>query len=57
MSFRERAAEDGEILREDEDRAAADHAEASDDPIAGHRFLIHAEIRAAVFDEHVPLFE
>ena len=53
----ERAAEDGEILGEDIDDAAVDRAPAGDDAVAGDLGLLHAEIGAAVLDEHVELFE
>ena len=35
VGFRERAAEDGEVLREDEDQAAVDAAVAGDEAVAG----------------------
>ena len=57
VRLRERAAEDREVLREDEDRAAVDRAVAGDDAVAGHRLAGHVEVGAAVLDEHVPLLE
>ena len=53
----ERAAEDGEVLAEDEDQAAVHRAVAGDHAVAGDALLGHAEIDAAVLDEHVGLFE
>ena len=45
----ERAAEDGEVLGEDEDHAAVDRAPAGDDAVAGDLLaLVHAEIGAAM---------
>ena len=57
MGLRERAAEDGEILAEDEHEAAVDHAVAGDDAVARRPVLLHAEVVAAVLDEHVPFLE
>jgi hypothetical protein len=58
MCLGKRAAEDGEILREDEDRAAVDRAPAGDDAVAGDLLgLVHAEIDAALLHEHVELLE
>ena len=57
MRFRKRAAEHGEILGEDEDRAAVDRAPAGDDAVAGDLGLLHAEIGRAVLDIHVELLE
>src|SRR6185437_4553765 len=57
MGLGERAAEDGEILAEDEDEAAVDRAIAGDDAIARYLLLGHAEIRRAMLDEHVPFLE
>ena len=53
----QRAAEHGEVLGEDEDRAAVDGAPAGDDAVAGDLDLLHAEIARAVLDEHVELLE
>ena len=53
----ERAAEHGEVLAEDEDQAAVDGAMAGDHAVAGDVLLVHAEIDAAMLDEHVPFFE
>ena len=45
MRLRQRAAEHGEILGEDEDRAAVDRAPAGDDAVAGDLLaLVHAEV-------------
>ncbi len=57
VGFRERAAEDGEVLGIDEDRAAIDGAVAGDEAVAGDALLIHAEIGGAVGDELVRLLE
>ena len=54
---RERAAEHGEVLREDEDLAAVDGAVAGDDAVAEDLLLLHAEVGAAVGDELVELDE
>ena len=52
-----RAAEDGEILREDEHQPAVDGARSGDDAVAGDALLGHAEIGAIMLDEHVIFFE
>ena len=52
---RERAAEDGEILREDEDQPAVDAAVAGDDPVAKDALLGQAEVGVAVDDKRVEL--
>jgi hypothetical protein len=52
----QRAAEDGEVLAEDIDQAAVDRAPAGDHAVAGD-FCLHAEVGAAVLDEHVELLE
>jgi hypothetical protein len=57
MGFGKRAAEDGEILREDIDHAAIDRAPACHHAIACGALCLHAEIGAAVGDEHVEFFE
>ena len=57
VGFRQRAAEHGKILGEDEDRAAVDGAPAGDDAVAGDLRLLHAEFGGAVLDEHVELLE
>ncbi len=53
----ERAAEDGEVLREDEDDAAVDAAVAGDEAVAGDALLGHAEVGGAMGDELVGLLE
>ncbi len=53
----ERAAEHGEILAEHKDQLAVDRAVAGDDAVARDLLLAHAEILAAVLDEHVPFLE
>ena len=53
----EGTAENGEVLGEDEHGAAADRAPAGHHAVAGDLSLLHAEIGAAVLDEHVELLE
>ena len=53
----QRAAEDGKILAEDEDQPPVHRAAPGDDAIAGHALLGHAEVAAAVLDEHVVFLE
>ena len=57
VGFGERAAEDGEVLGEDEDEAAFDAAVAGDEAVAEDFLLVHAEVGAAVGDQLVGLFE
>src|ERR1019366_1682624 len=57
VRLRERAAEHGEVFREQIDRAAIDGAPAGDHTVAGHLGLFHAEFGRAVLDEHVELLE
>ena len=57
VRFRQRAAEHGEVLGEQIDRAAVDRAPAGDDAVAGDFGLFHAEVGRAVLDEHVELLE
>jgi hypothetical protein len=57
MGLGQRAAEHGEVLAEDEDQAAVDRAVAGDHAVAGDLGVVHAEVGAAVLDEHVPFFE
>ena len=57
MGLAQRAAEDGEVLAEDEDQPAVDRAMAGHHPVARDLLLGHAEIRAAMLDEHVPFLE
>ncbi len=57
VGFRQRSAEDGEVLRERVDRPSLDAAGARDDPVAGHDLLLHPEVEAAVGDELVDLVE
>ena len=54
---REAAAEDGEVLREEEDQAAVDLAVAGDHAVARDLLLVHPEVGAAVDDEAVGLDE
>ena len=53
----ERAAEDGEVLAEDDDRPAVDRAVAGHDRVAVGPLLVHPELVAAVADEAVELLE
>ena len=53
----QRAAEDGEVLREDEDAAAVDLAVAGDDGVAEEVLLVHAELGRAVDHQLVELLE
>ena len=57
MRLAQRAAEDGEVLREDIDQAAVDPARAGDDAVAGHDLLFEAEVGRAMGDEAVELDE
>ncbi len=57
VGFRQRAAEHGKVLGEDEGLAAVDGAPAGDDAVAGHLVLLHAELGRAVLDEHVEFLE
>jgi len=57
MGLRQGTAENGEVLAEDEHQTAIDHAVAGDDTVAGNLVVLHAEIRTAVLDKHVPFFE
>ena len=53
----ERAAEDGEVLGEDEDGAAVDRAVAGHHRVAVGTALVHVELVGAVADEGVELLE
>ena len=53
----ERAAEDGEVLREDRDAPAVDLAEAGDDAVAGEALLVQAESVHVVRGERAELLE
>ena len=57
VRLRQRAAEHGEVLGEDEDAAAIDGAPAGDHAVAGDLGVFHAEVVGAVLDEHVELLE
>src|SRR5438093_7236462 len=57
MGFRERAAEHGEVLGEDEDRPVVDAARARDDAVAGKLLLGHVEVVALMDHELVDLDE
>ena len=57
VGFRERPAEDGEVLREGIDHATVDAAVAGDDAVARDDLIGHPEVEAAVCDELVDLFE
>ncbi len=53
----ETAAEDSEVLREDEDDAAVDRAVPGDDGVTPGAILLHLEVVGAVTDEGVELLE
>ena len=55
--FRERAADYGSILSKYEDQAAVNRTRTYSYAIAQEHFLLHAEVGAAVSEEHVHLFE
>src|SRR5215213_4084609 len=57
MRLRQRAAEDGEVLREDEDQPAVDGPVPCHHAVTRDPLLSHAEVGAAMLDEHVGLFE
>ncbi len=57
VGFRQRAAEHGEILSENVNRAAVNAAEAGDETVAIDDLLVHAEIGAAMPDQLVHLLE
>ena len=52
-----RAAEHGEVLREDIDQAAVDRARAGDHAVARDLLLVHPEVGRIMLDEHVIFFE
>ncbi len=53
VHLRKRAAEDGEILRENIGRTAVDQAVTGDEPVAVDHLFLHAEVLAAVADQLV----
>src|SRR4029453_19655759 len=55
--LRERAAEDGEVLGEDEDLAVEDRPVAGDDGVAPGTLVHHPEVRVPVTDVAVELDE
>ena len=57
MRLAERAAEHREVLAEHEHQPAVDRAVAGDDAVARDLVVGHAEIGAAMLDEHVPFLE
>jgi hypothetical protein len=57
VGFGERAAEDGEVLREDINQAAVNAAVAGNEAVAGRGLLLHAEVHAAMGDELIDLLE
>ena len=57
MGLGQRAAKHREVLAEDENQPAVDGAVAGDHAITRDLLVLHAEVGAAVFDEHVPLLE
>ncbi len=57
VRFRERSAEDGEVLREGIDQPPLHSAVAGDDAVAGDALLVHPEIAGAMDDELIELLE
>src|SRR6185436_12961325 len=57
MGLAERAAEDGEVLRERVDEPALHGPVAGDDAVAGDALLVHVEVHRAMDDELVELLE
>src|SRR5690606_31526678 len=57
VRLRERSAQHGEVLGEDEDGAAVDRTVACDDAVAGDLLAIHAEVAAAMGDQLVEFLE
>ena len=57
VGLRKRAAEHREILREDIDDATVDLAPSGDHAVAWDALVLHAEVVAAVLDEHVELLK
>src|SRR6185437_9626405 len=57
VRFGKRAAEDGEVLRENVGQTAVDTSKAANEAVAGRALLGHAEIGAMVLDEFVELLE
>src|SRR5438128_1097289 len=57
MHLPEAPAEDGEVLREDEDGPAVDRAVARDDAVSRDSLRVHPEVGCAVLDEGVRLDE
>ena len=57
MAFRQRAAEDGEILAEDINQPPIDRARSGDHAVARDLLVLHAEIDAVMFDIGVEFFE
>jgi hypothetical protein len=53
----ERAAEDREVLREDEDAAAVDEPVACDDAVAGVELFFEPKVVRTVYDELVKLLK
>src|SRR5207237_1705290 len=51
VRLRERASEDCEVLREDEDAATVNEAVACDDAVAGIELLVEFKVARAVYDE------
>ena len=57
VGFRERAAEHGEVLRENVHQPSVNAAKSSDKAITRRTLLLHSEIDAIVADKFVQLFE
>src|SRR5713226_5367621 len=51
VRFREGAAKDSKVLREDKDFAAIDQAVGGDDSVAGIDFFLHPKVARAMFDQ------
>ena len=57
VRFGQRAAKDSEVLAVDEHQPAVDRAVAGHHAVARNLLVRHAEVVAAMLDEHVPFFE
>ena len=57
MRLRERAAEDREVLREDEDAPSIDESVSGDDAVAGEYLLVETEVARTMNDVLVELLK
>jgi len=57
VGFRKGAPKNREILAEEKDEPSVDHSVARDNTVTSNLLLRHAEVGAAMLDEHVPLFK